>query len=279
LRDKTSKVSVCVITYNHEKYIRQCIQGIVDQITDFDIEVIIGEDCSTDDTRTVICEFKEKYPNTVNPIFRNKNIGAISNFYDVLRVASGKYIALCEGDDYWTDPLKLQKQVDFLEANEDCSLCFHATEFVYANNPKKNFIHRPKRTPKDFKFEMKHAILGGGGFMATNSMFFKKECLNERPEWMDKAPVGDLPLMLLLASQGKIGYIDEIMAAYRVMTENSWSSAMQDQLKKKKNHYAILKTWDDFDIWSEKKYHQFVIRKKLKNKWIYLKSKLSNIIE
>ena len=272
--EKKPKVSVCVVTYNQEKYIRQCLQSIVDLETDFDFEVIVGEDCSTDGTRSVIRAFVVKYPNIVNPIFRDTNIGAMNNFADILSVANGNYIALCEGDDYWTDPYKLQKQVDFLEGNPDCSLCFHATEYVH-NDSRKNFIHRPKNIPKNSKFEIKHAILGGGGFMATNSMVFLREHLNNRPEWMNKAPVGDGPLMLLLASKGKIGYIDQVMSVYRIMTGNSWSSAMQDWQKRKKHHYAILKMWDSFDEWSGYKYHSYVRLKKLKNIFNYYKGLLA----
>lgn len=271
------KVSICCIAYNHEPYIAQAIKGFLTQEMTFPIEIIIHDDASGDGTAEIIKEYANKYPSLIVPILQSENQWSRgirpSPTYVWPRVR-GKYVAICEGDDYWTDPYKLQKQVDFLEANTDCSLCFHAAEFVYANNPKNNFTHRPKRIPNDFKFEMKHAILGGGGFMATNSMVFKRECLNKRPDWMDKAPVGDIPLMLLCASQGKIGYIDEIMSAYRVMTPNSWSSTMLDRQKSKKHHFAILKMWDDFDNWSNKKYHQFIVRKKLKNKWNYLKVRI-----
>jgi hypothetical protein len=126
---------------------------------------------------------------------------------------------------------------------------------------------------------MKHAILGGGGFMATNSMLFHREYILERPKWMDEAPVGDSPLMLLLASKGKMGFIDDVMSVYRVMTPNSWSSTMRDRQKSKKHHFAILKMWDDFDNWSNKKYHQFVVRKKLKNKLNYLIRSFRNILK
>lgn len=118
------KLSVLCITYNHEKFIKQTLESFMMQKTDFDFEVIIGEDCSTDNTREIIKEFEQKYPHIIKPIYRDKNIGAMQNSIDILYRANGDYIAFCEGDDYWTDPYKLQKQVSFLEANPEYSLCW-----------------------------------------------------------------------------------------------------------------------------------------------------------
>jgi len=272
-------VSVLMITYNHESYIAQAIEGVLMQKTDFAIEIVIGEDCSTDRTREIVLDYQKKYPELIRVIISDNNVGMMNNSKRTMAACRGKYMAICEGDDYWTDPYKLQKQVDFLEANEDCTLCFHATKFIYENNPERNFVHRPKKIPANCKFTMKHAILGGGGFMATNSMLFHREYILERPKWMDEAPVGDLPLMLLLASKGKMGFIDDVMSVYRVMTPNSWSSTMRDRQKSKKHHFAILKMCDDFDNWSNKKYHQFVVRKKLKNKLNYLIRSFRNILK
>jgi hypothetical protein len=127
---------------------------------------------------------------------------------------------------------------------------------------------------------MKHAILGGGGFMATNSMLFLKEHIEKRPEWINDLPVGDAPLMLLLASKGKIGYVDDIMSVYRVMSSStSWSAYMQNSARRKNHHYAILKMWNDFDNWTDKKYHNFVVQKKMKNKWNYLKGHIKRLIK
>jgi glycosyltransferase involved in cell wall biosynthesis len=253
------------------------------QKTTFPFEILIHDDASTDGTVGIIRDYERKYPDLIKPIYQIENQYSqgrtISATYQFPR-AKGKYIALCEGDDYWTDPLKLQKQVDFLEVNEDCSLCFHSAEFIYAKNPEKKISYIDlSEYRKILNFEMKHAILGGGGFMATNSMLFHREYILERPKWMDEAPVGDSPLMLFLASKGKMGFIDDVMSVYRVMTPNSWGSTMRDRQKSKKHHFAILKMWDDFDNWSNKKYHQFVVRKKLKNKLNYLIRSFRNILK
>lgn len=125
------EVSVCVITYNQEKFIRQCLEGILMQQTDFTYEVIIGEDCSTDGTKNIIEAFEKKYPGIIKPIYHKVNVGGARNAYEFCYpLLKGKYIALCEGDDYWTDPLKLQKQVNFLRQHPDCSMCYHRANQV-----------------------------------------------------------------------------------------------------------------------------------------------------
>lgn len=273
-------VSVCMITYNHEKYISEAIKGVLMQKTNFSIEFIISEDCSTDNTRKIVVEYANKYPEKIRPILPEKNLGMMKNFFETMQAASGKYIAICEGDDYWIDPLKLQKQVDFLEENPDCSICFHASKHVQAKNPEKYYIYHPTNMPMDNKYEIKHAILGGGGFMATNSMVFLQKYILKRPEWIEHAPVGDIPLMLLLATNGKIGYIDDVMSVYRLMSSStSWSFTMNDPVKRKNHYLAILKMWNDFDRWTNQKYHKYVVRKKNINKWNHSKGSIISLIK
>ena len=121
---KNPKVSVCVVTYNQEKYIRQCLQSIVDQVTDFDFEVIVGDDCSTDGTRAIVQEFADKYPGIVKPIFHANNIGGSNNYISVHNSASGMYIAHMDGDDY-SLPGKLKAQANTLDKNPDCNIVWH----------------------------------------------------------------------------------------------------------------------------------------------------------
>ena len=264
-------VSICCVTYNHINYISDAINGFLMQKTTFPFEILIHDDASTDGTASIIKEYESKYFEIIKPIYQKENQYSqgrtISPVYQFPR-ANGKYIALCEGDDYWTDQYKLQKQVDFLEANPDCSLCFHASEHIYENKPSLNYIHRPGLIPRNNKFSIKHAIIGGGSLMTTNSMVFKREYLNDIPEWFSNAPIGDSPLMLLLASSGDIGYLDEVMSVYRKMSGNSWSNSMKIKEKRKKHRQAMLKMWDDFDEWSEYKYHKYVTIKKHINKYI-----------
>ena len=278
--DTVPLVSISCITYNHENYIRDAIEGFLMQKTTFPVEILIHDDASTDKTASIVREYEEKYPQLIKPIYQTENQyskrdGSIDRIQRGR--ARGKYVALCEGDDYWTDPLKLQKQVDFMEVNPDCSLCFHASKNIRNNDPNDYILHKPKKIPKDNKFEMKHAILGGGGFMATNSMLFHRKYIQDRPAWMEKTPVGDAPLMLLLASKGKIGYIDEVMSVYRIMSSStSWSASMQDRTRRRTHHYAILEMWDNFDDWTEKKYSSIIFQKKMKNRWNYFKGNVKH---
>ena len=126
-------LSIVTITYNHEPYIRKCIEGVLMQQVNFPIEFIIAEDCSTDGTLAICKEYAEKYPDFIKIITSENNVGALQNEVRAINVANGKYLAFCEGDDYWTDPLKLQKQVDFLENNLDYSVCFTRYNIYYEN--------------------------------------------------------------------------------------------------------------------------------------------------
>ena len=127
-------LSVWMITYNHENYLSQALDSVLMQQTTFPIEIIIGEDCSTDKTREILKEYEQNYPEIIHAIYHDVNVGARRNAYEfTLNQCKGKYIACLEGDDYWTDPLKLQKQVDFLETNPEYSICGHRFDFYYQN--------------------------------------------------------------------------------------------------------------------------------------------------
>lgn len=123
------KVSVCVVTYNQEKYIKECLESIVTQECNFDFEVIVGDDCSTDNTRAIVQEYVDKYPNIVKPLFHEKNIGPSDNFFSVHNMAQGEYICHMDGDDYAL-PGKLQAQADFMDKNPDCNICFHRMNYI-----------------------------------------------------------------------------------------------------------------------------------------------------
>lgn len=226
---KPQLISIGMITYNHELYVRQAIESILQQKTTFKIELVIGEDCSTDSTRSICEEYALSHPEVVKLLPSEKNLGVTPNFIRTLLACSGDFIALCEGDDYWTDPLKLQKQVEFLEANPGYVACFHPVMVVdAAGNPlrsaKNSFIHN-----RDLSSE--ELILGR--VMSTLSLCYRN-VITEFPEEFYKSPTGDNFLSSLLGQYGKAKYLDTIRpSAYRMHAGGAWS--LQHESKKKMN--------------------------------------------
>lgn len=211
------KVSICMITYNHEKYIAQAIEGILMQKTNFDFEIVIGEDCSTDNTRKIISEFSYKYPGKFKLILHKNNIGAMANQIAVLQYCTGKYIACCEGDDYWTDPYKLQKQVDFLEGNPDFAICHHNVQVIYDDNRKSCFSNSSSQKEVTIIED-----LAQENYISAVSCVFRNGLIKEFPEWFKNTPIGDYPLHMLNSQYGKIKYIPDVMGVYRVHKEGIW---------------------------------------------------------
>lgn len=273
-------VTIRCLAYNQENYIRQCLNGFVMQKTNFRFEAIVHDDASTDGTADIIREYAGKYPDIIKPIIEKENLysrhdGSLAKEMD--KHMRGKYIALCEGDDFWTDSLKLQKQYDFMEAHPECSLCFHADNRLLPSGEQK--IHRPK-TIKEF-YTTEDIILGGGGFMATNSMFYRQDLFpkGERPDFWKNSPVGDMPLMLYFATKGNIGFIDETMSSYRVNALGSWSTRQNSFIKRKKHHYAILRMFDKYDLYTNYRFHKTIVIKKGVNKKKYYNIIIKNIID
>lgn len=271
-------VTIRCITYNQEIYIRQCLEGFVMQKTSFRFEAIVHDDASTDKTAMIIREYGRKYPDIIKPIYETENQyskhdGSLGRIMDTH--THGQYVAVCEGDDYWTDPLKLQKQYDYMEQHPECSLCFHPNKELYRSKTK---IHRPPKI-KPF-YEPEDVILGGGGFMATNSMFFRSEYVKYegKPDFWRNAPVGDFPCMLFLVTKGKIGYIDDVMSVYRRSAISSWSSRQRTLRKQTEHHKRILKMLDEYDIYTDRKYHFFIMKKKMINIRNYFKGILKQLL-
>lgn len=212
-------VSVCMITYNHEAFIKEAIEGVLMQQTSFPIELVIGEDCSTDRTREICIEYQQKYPDKIRLLLNEKNLGMMPNFIQTLNACTGKYIALCEGDDYWTDPLKLQKQVDFLEENEAYAICFHDVEVVFENKvPEKGKGFEYEGNKDEFTFD---DLLFTGNLMHTPSVVFRRQ---EKTFPEIDAVTGDYFLHLYNAYYGKIKRLREKMACYRVHDNGVFSN-------------------------------------------------------
>ena len=200
-------VSVSMITYNHEAFIAEAIEGVVMQKTTFPFELVIGEDCSTDNTRAICIEYQKKYPDIIRLRLPEKNQGMMLNWINNIESGHGKYIALCDGDDYWTDPYKLQKQVDFMEANPDFALCSHSVYTLMCGQLDENIeMERDVLTTEDI-------ILKDWGLL-TASIFFRKEA-HKTPDWYYTVKNGDFALQLIVSLSGKIKFLPEYMAVYR----------------------------------------------------------------
>lgn len=219
-------VSVCCITFNHEKFIRDAIDGFLMQKTDFPIEIIIRDDASTDATAEIVRDYQSKHPEIIHTIMHTQNQYTLGKraFPEVFKMARGKYIALCEGDDYWTDPLKLQKQVDFLKSYPECSSCFHKAAILNTDN-RFSQINKPSNYKK--KFANIYQILSETSIFATCSMLVISDAIVDLPEWFRKMKMGDWGLTVISALKGKIGYIDEVMSVYREHSGGVWTSRSQ----------------------------------------------------
>ncbi|WP_394994413.1 glycosyltransferase [Emticicia sp.] len=248
------KVSVCVPTYNHEKYIRQTLDGALMQQTDFVFEIVIGDDASTDNNQRIIQEYVDKYPNIFRAFLHEENqgprepkeFGGRNNVLGLLKACKGDYVALCEGDDYWTDPLKLQKQVDFMETNLDYSICHHNMNVIYEDGSPEHFFNESNQKTKSSIVD----ILEDRWFIATaatlyRNIFREKDFAN----WHSRAAAGDWALAIQLAATGKIHYMPEAMGVYRKHREglsNIHSSTNLFFLKNRKQMFTDVNEWLDF---------------------------------
>jgi glycosyltransferase involved in cell wall biosynthesis len=207
-------LSVCFITYNHEKYIREALDSVLMQHVNFSMEIVIGNDCSTDGTTLIVQEYLEKYPDRIRLNSIESNIGMTANWLSTIQACKGKYIAMLEGDDYWTDAHKLQKQVDFLEKNPHYSFVAHdlgviEEEGVLAQDSLLHFEENCELTITD--------CLTKQIFLQTATLVFRKCMLNPFPNWADKRVKSiDLLLYLMLSSQAPFYYLAEKMSVYRL---------------------------------------------------------------
>lgn len=216
-------LSVCLITYNHNKYIREAIDGVLMQKVNFTWELIIADDFSTDGTREILLEYKQKYPDFIKLILQEKNVGGAQNWKDLLSAPKSKYIANFEGDDYWTDPYKLQKQADFLKANPDYGLVFTDADHYYERDgkliPAYDKTFRRKIPTGDV---LPVLLQSANPYKACTSMF-RRSLIGEYAEISSKYrfEMGDKILWFIIAGQAKIGYINHSTAVYRIREKSA----------------------------------------------------------
>lgn len=266
-------VSIRCITYNHELYIRDALEGFVMQKTKFPFVAIVHDDASTDGTANIIREYADKYPDIIKPIFESENQyskkdGTLTSIMDKACEATGaKYVAMCEGDDYWTDPLKLQKQVDFLESHPYYSMCFHNVNFYDQCNSKT--IQRKGNYKNNHIAPTHDIIMGGGAFCPTCSIVYRYEKLNKFPDFAKKFSVGDYPLQIFLSILGNVMYFNEVFANYRINIPTSWSAFNEKNISKEIREDNILKIinfLNGFDVFTHYKFHKS-FKSKIRNEW------------
>ncbi len=220
-------VSIICNAYNHEDYIEDALKSFLMQKTDFVYEILIHDDASTDKTADIIRKYEEKYPNIIKPIYQTENqyskgSGTVSKIQYAR--AKGKYIAVCEGDDYWSDPFKLQKQVDALEAHPNIDICAHATLRIFAKNGR--ILDRLAPKSESTIIPVEEVILGGGGYVGTNSLMFRSSLNDHIPAFRKKLQL-DYSMQIHGSLRGGMLYLKDCMSVYRYMVKDSWTSKLQ----------------------------------------------------
>lgn len=234
-------VSISCITFNHAAYIGQCLDGIMMQKTDFPFEVLIHDDASTDGTTEIIKEYEARYPGIVKPLYETENQwvkgrrgSAVFNYPR----AQGKYIALCEGDDYWTDPLKLQKQVDFLEVSPEYSICFHSGDNLYPDNTTDSFSRLEDRDYSGYEILKDWCV-------PTASVLFRADVIHSGFYQGQIVPaklmVCDTPLFLSCVKFGKARAFSDVMSVYRRLETGFSQGYTTDKYKAQVNYNLKMK--------------------------------------
>ena len=263
-------ISVICITYNHEKYIRKCLDGFIMQETDFPYEVLVHDDASTDNTASIVREYEILYPDIIKPIFQTENQyskGKSITRDIVFPKCRGKYIAFCEGDDYWTDPYKLQKQVAALETHADCFMCVCKVERV-SEDESEIVGYCPSFPLHEGVIESErfiNIIFKGYAFQTSSYVFcealFKKYAENT-PNFAKSCPVGDLAYLLYFGHTGNVYYCNETMSCNRMGSIGSWTERIwSDENNKKKHRLGIIETFKKYDVYTKRKYHKLCVQK------------------
>jgi len=248
-------VDVNLITYNHEKFIARAIESVLEQQTTFPYRIIIGDDCSTDNTQSIIRKYADQYPERIQlfqlsehrGIARRDRVGV-----EVLKLSTAKYIALLDGDDYWTSPEKLQKQVDFLESHPECSVCFHNARMQFEDNsePPRNYC------PDDQKEIFTLLDIAISCFLLPCTVMFRNKLVGPLPECFFEVANADWMLFVLLAEHGNLGYLNEVMATYRVHRGGIWSKL--DSMQGVKEH---IKTYEAINAHLNFKYNKVLSKR------------------
>lgn len=280
-------VSICCMAFNHECFIEDTLKSFLNQETTFPYEVLIHDDASGDKTQSIIKAYAKKYPKIIKPIYQKENKyskGIEPNITYNFPRAKGKYIAICEGDDYWTDKNKLQLQRDILANDTQISLCFHSGFSLDHQTKAQQKICRVQK--QDSIIATKEIIKGGGSYMPTASLFFRASDTNILCKFFHdyKCPVSDFFFQIILSFEGKIFYIDKPMCVYRVNFGTSWTESFKKDTQihvqfHKKMMRAILGLFNDFSHHPQKDYlsYQYVRHEYCSTKNLNLLTKIRKI--
>lgn len=255
-------VSICCLTYNHEPFIRRALDGFLAQKTTFPYEIVIYDDASTDKTADIIREYAARWPDRIRPLLSTENqyskgVTNPSGAFNFPRVR-GKYIAMCEGDDYWTDPRKLQIQVDYLEKHPGCTLCIHSARVLTIDGSFSDRRIRPYRGTRRLSPE---DIIDKPQGYAMASLVFPAYVVKELPHYYTDCPVGDIPQQLMSAARGWGYYIERDMSVYRVGVPTSWTTQEKqgDYVRKQRRYVAQMKRmYQEFDQATHGRFHSSV---------------------
>lgn len=213
------RVSALIVTYNQERYVAEAIESALRQEIDLPYEIVISEDCSTDNTRSIVRSYEHRYPDRIRVLYSPRNLGGVENFVAAWHECRGQYIALLEGDDYWTSPRKLWKQVLFLDAHPECAMCAHGATEVYEDKSREPVSwmspgQREVSTIEDLLLD---------NFVYSCSAMLRSEIFSDFPRWVYDFSLSDVPLWIEAAQHGDIGFIREFLAVYRVHADGVWS--------------------------------------------------------
>lgn len=226
-------IVVRCLTYNQESTIRQCLEGIVSQDTEYPFVAVVHDDASTDKTADIVREYAAKYPDKIRPILETENQYSKGTLKEIMERACGeytaaKYYAICEGDDYWTDRHKLQKQVEFLEKHPEYAMCCCNASILTSSGELDWTI-----SEVDTDLPIENLIKKGGLYIATAGIVYRKSVKDNYPECCVKCKVGDHPLQIMCGLKGKVRYFSDKMVVYRYAMNNSWSATRKNEDIKK----------------------------------------------
>ena len=251
------KASVLIVTYNHESYIAEALESALMQQTNFAYEIVIGEDCSTDRTRSIVCDYQKRYPDRIRTLLHEKNLGMMANFMATYRECRGEYIAMLDGDDFWTSPVKLATQVEFLDTHPEFAISFHNASVISEIDARTGTLLCP---PEQKEVSTLEDLLYGN-FIPTLTAVFRNRLFARFPEWFSGLLYGDWPLHLLNARSGNIGYLNSVMATYRIHGGGAASGATGDFEKFLRNVDGIIEVYRKFDRHLDGKYTPMIRRR------------------